>query len=201
MAANAGKSLARLESRPAAHRLHDVAVGVEELEVDGGSRGNFEIGGSVLFDGNFSQDVFDVPRPVRDRGRHRTQSAPRGPAVSVAANIRDAEFKGDDAKRFDDAAFDTFKARPFVNVLHVIFSRRLVQIDLRRTQDRLVALGEEDRLSAADRGVVGEKFAFAVVVEPVYPEGNVVIPRVHAPLIRDVRAQKGRIVEGQGIRE
>ena len=142
MAADAGESLARLESRPAAHRLHDVAVGVEELEVDGGSRGNFEIGGSVLFDGNFSQDVFDVPRPVRDRGRHRTQSAPRGPAVSVAANIGDAEFKGDDAKRLDDAAFDTFKARPFVNVLHVIFSRRFVQIDLRRTYDGLVALGE-----------------------------------------------------------
>ena len=192
MASNASEGLAALERRPAAHRLNDVPVAVEELEIDGRHSWDLEICGAVLFNGNFSENVFDVPRRVVVRGRRANERAARGAPISGLSNSGGAEFKSDDAQRFDDPALDPLKSRPFVNVLNIESSSGLIEVDLGRSSRRRLAFLQRDRLTAADRRVKREQLALSVEIEPIESKWRFIGP---SAALGKIGAQEGRFIE------
>ena len=184
MTADAAKRFAGLKSRPTPHGLNAIAVLIEKLEIDGRSRGNFKIRGTVFFDGNLAENVFHVPRAVADRRRRADHRRACRSVILVTADASDTELERDDAQRLDCPAFNPLKPRSFVDVLDVVFARLLVQIDLRRTRRRNLAFLKRNRLSATNRGIKGQKLAFAVEVKPVQAERNIVLPRAALGKIR-----------------
>ena len=203
MASDASKGFARLERGPAAHRLNDVAVRVEELEIDGRHRWNLKEGGTVLLDGRLAKNALRVPRAVPDSARSGDERVADLAEVPVPTDAEGAIEELDDAHLRDNAALNSLKAGPFVNVLNEILTGLLREVDLRRSRQGYVALNEGRRLIARDERIVRQKLMVAVEIEPVDAEGNFVAPLLRAfwkirnediGVVERVRVRKERAV-------
>ena len=160
MAADAAERLARHERGPRPHRLHDVPVPVDGLEIDRRARRHLERRRAVLVDRRLAQHHLDVPRrEVADRRR-----------TVFASDVRGHEVKRHHAQLLHRAARNVLEPRPGIDILHGERPVRLAPVDRIAHLRRFRTRRKRNRLVAGHHGILRQQHALALPVHEVDAE-------------------------------